>query len=128
MAVGDLSRLRLVALLEGGELRLAFKHAADVPFQSGHMRSCWGLAGLPEPVAVEPVSGTMLGERHVAWREALRQRSGGGPAKTGYGFRIRFPEAVAGPVALGEASHFGMWGFEADGAGFSDLSTRKSYH
>ena len=59
---------------------------------------------------------TMLGGEEVAWREFLHQRSGGGSAKTGYGFRIEFPEAVAGPVVLGEASHFGMVGFEADGA------------
>ncbi|MBP7069573.1 MAG: hypothetical protein KBA97_00705 [Methanothrix sp.] len=65
---------------------------------------------------VEPVAGTMLGGQQVAWREFLHQRSGGGSAKTGYGFRIEFPEAVAGPVVLGEASHFGMVGFEADGA------------
>jgi len=64
---------------------------------------------------VEPVGFARLGGKPVAWREFLRQRSGGGPAKAGYGFRIEFPEAVAGPVALGEASHFGMGGFEADG-------------
>ena len=79
------------------------------------LRRLLALAGLPEPVAVGPVAGTMLGGREVAWREFLRQRSGGGPAKTGYGFRIEFPEAVAGPVALGRESHFGMGGFEADG-------------
>jgi len=63
----------------------------------------------------------MLGGQQVAWREFLHQRSGGGIRQTGYGFRIEFPEAVAGPVVLGEASHFGMVGFEADGAGCSDL-------
>lgn len=78
------------------------------------LRRLLALAGLPEPLAVEPVAGTILGRRPVAWREFVRQRSGGGPAKTGYGFRIEFPEAVAGPVALGEASHFGMGGFEGD--------------
>ena len=46
--------------------------------------------------------------------DELRRRSGEKTAKAGYGFRIRFPEAVAGQVALGEASHFGMGGFEAD--------------
>lgn len=85
------------------------------------LRRLLELAGLPEPLATEPVAGTMLSGRSVAWREFLRQRSGGGPAKTGYGFRIRFPEAVAGPLALGAESHFGMGGFEADGAGCSDL-------
>ena len=85
------------------------------------LRRLLSLAGLPEPLAVEPVAGTMLGGRSVAWREFLRQRSGGGPAKTGYGFRIRFPEAVVGPVALGAESHFGMGGFEADRARCFDL-------
>jgi len=31
---------------------------------------------------------------------------------TRYGFRIEFPEAVQGPVAVGYAAHFGMGGFE----------------
>jgi CRISPR-associated protein Csb2 len=75
------------------------------------LRRLLALAGLPEPVAVEPVAGRMLGGREVAWREFLRQRSGGGPAKTGYGFRIEFPVEVQGPVALGGESHFGMGGF-----------------
>jgi CRISPR-associated protein Csb2 len=81
------------------------------------LRRLLALAGLPEQAAVEPVAGTMLGGRQVAWQEFLRRRSGGGPAKTGYGFRIEFQEAVAGPMALGEASHFGMGGFEVDRMG-----------
>jgi len=85
------------------------------------LRRLLSLAGFPEPVAVEPVAGTRLGGREVAWREFLRQRSGGGPAKTGYGFRIEFPETVTGPMALGAESHFGMGGFEADEAGCLDL-------
>jgi len=39
---------------------------------------------------VEPVGFARLGGKPVAWREFLRQRTGGGPAKAGYGFRIRF--------------------------------------
>lgn len=76
------------------------------------LRRLLDLAGLPEPLAVEPVGFARLGGREVAWRDFMRQRSGGQAAKTGYGFWIRFPEAVAGPLALGEASHFGMGGFE----------------
>jgi len=79
------------------------------------LRRLLALAGFPEPLAVEPVGFARLGGRPVAWREFLRQRTGGGPAKSGYGFRIEFPEAVDGPVALGRESHFGMGGFEADG-------------
>jgi len=81
------------------------------------LRRLLALAGLPEPLAVEPVAGTRLGGREVAWREFLRRRSNGQAAKAGYGFRIEFPEAVQGPVALGEASHFGMGGFEVDRMG-----------
>lgn len=76
------------------------------------LRRLLALTGLPEAAAVEPVAGTMLGGRVAGWREFLRQRSGGGPAKSGYGFMIVFPEEVAGPVALGGESHFGMGGFE----------------
>ena len=69
--------------------------------------------GLPEPVLVEPVAGTMLGGRTVAWESYVTRRSagqrpaGGGPC----GFRVLFPEAVQGPVALGYGAHFGLGGF-----------------
>jgi CRISPR-associated protein Csb2 len=78
-----------------------------------------GLAGFPRPVLVEPVAGTMLGEREVPWHAFLRrrERGEGRPSANGagYGFRIEFAEAVQGPVAVGYASHFGMGGFEAIG-------------
>lgn len=79
------------------------------------LRRLLSLAGLPEPLAVEPVAGTRLGGREVAWREFLRRRSNGQAAKAGYGFRIEFPEAVQGPVALGAESHFAMGGFANEG-------------
>jgi CRISPR-associated protein Csb2 len=81
------------------------------------LRRLLRLAGLPEPVAVEPVAGTRLGGREVLWRDFLRRRSSGEGRRAadgrGYGFRIEFAEAVRGPVAVGYASHFGMGGFEA---------------
>jgi len=77
------------------------------------------LAGFPEPVAVEPVGFTRLGEREVPWRAfLLRRESGEGRRMAkgeGYGFRIQFPEPVLGPVAVGYGAHFGMGGFESDG-------------
>ena len=76
------------------------------------------LAGLPEPVALEPVEGTLLGGQVVPWREFTRRRSSGGGKGAvggGYGFRIRFAEEVAGPVALGYAGHFGMGAFVCGG-------------
>ena len=73
-------------------------------------------AGLLKPVQVEPVAGTILAGEMVAWerfitrRSAGRRASGGGPC----GFRVLFPEAVQGPVAVGYASHFGLGGFVSD--------------
>jgi CRISPR-associated protein Csb2 len=73
------------------------------------------LAGFPEPVSVEPVAGTMLGGREVAWREFQCRRINGEGRRAadgrGYGFRIEFAEAVRGPVAVGYGAHFGMGGF-----------------
>ncbi len=78
------------------------------------------LAGFPEPEAVERVDFTSLGRRSVRWQEFRCRRSNGEGRKAaydrGYGFRIEFPEPVQGPVTVGYASHFGMGGFEADGA------------
>jgi len=80
------------------------------------------LAGFPQPVAMERVGYARLGEREVPWDAFVRQREGDerGPANgEGYGFRIRFPEPVQGPVAVGYGEHFGMGGF--DGLEFIDL-------
>ena len=80
-------------------------------------------AGLPRPVMVEKVAGTMLGGREMRWESfQCRRREGGGRrAGESSGFRILFPEAVQGPVAVGYASHFGMGGFVGDGPKCIDL-------
>jgi CRISPR-associated protein Csb2 len=82
------------------------------------LRRLLRLAGFPKPVDVEPVPCTRLGGQDVPWHAFLRRREKGQgkPAANGagYGFRIEFPEAVQGPVAVGYASHFGMGGFEGD--------------
>jgi CRISPR-associated protein Csb2 len=74
-------------------------------------------AGFPRPLKVETVAGTSLGGRNIPWHAFLRRRETGKgrPAANGagYGFRIEFPEAVQGPVAVGYGAHFGMGGFEA---------------
>lgn len=84
------------------------------------LRRLLRLDGFVELVAVEAVAGTILGGREVPWHAFLRERINGVGKKAaigaGYGFRIEFPEPVQGPVAVGYASHFGMGGFEADGA------------
>jgi len=81
------------------------------------LRRLLGLAGFPEPMAVEPVAGMSLGGREALWREFdCRRECGGGRRAAydrGYGFLIEFPEPVQGPVAVGYASHFGMGLFEA---------------
>ncbi len=77
-----------------------------------------GLAGFPEPDMMERVDHTRLGEREVPWDAFVRRREGDErrPAANGegYGFRIVFPEAVQGPVAVGYGGHFGMGGFEGE--------------
>ena len=82
------------------------------------LRRLLGLAGFPEPVLVEPVAGTSLGGRNIPWHAFLRRRETGKgrPAANGagYGFRIEFPLAVQGPVAVGYGAHFGMGGFVGD--------------
>lgn len=78
------------------------------------LRRLLRLDGLPEPSAVEPVAGTCLGGREVPWNAFLRRRSKGNgrrAGEAGYGFRVEFPEAVQGPVAVGYGAHFGMGGF-----------------
>ncbi len=70
------------------------------------------LAGLPAPEAVEPVAGTSLGRRETPWASFACRRSNGEGRRSAYGmrygFRIVFPEAAWGPVAVGYAGHFGM--------------------
>jgi CRISPR-associated protein Csb2 len=82
------------------------------------LRRLLKLDGFPEPVAIELVTGTILGERDVPWREFQCRRSKGEGKRTaydrGYGFLIEFAEALRGPMALGYGAHFGMGGFEMD--------------
>ena len=82
------------------------------------LRRLLKLGGFPELLAVEPVHCTSSGGREAPWHTFLRRREKdeGRPAANGsvYGFRIEFPEAVQGPVAVGYASHFGMGGFVGD--------------
>ena len=76
-----------------------------------------GLAGFPQPDMMERVGHTRLGERDVPRDAFVLRREGDerGPANgKGYGFRIVFPEAVQGPVAVGYGGHFGMGGFECE--------------
>lgn len=75
--------------------------------------------GFPEPVSVEPVDATDLGGKRVRWLEfkTLRHRGEGARSMNrGFGFRVVFPEAVRGPIAVGYGAHFGLGGFGPEGA------------
>ncbi len=56
-------------------------------------------------------------ESSSRWRKFRRSRDKGNGQRslmTGYGFRIRFPEPVQGPIALGYGCHFGLGQFTAE--------------
>jgi len=83
------------------------------------------LSGFPKPVEIEMVECTDLGGQDgracwTPWSSFLKRRNdpchekGHSRRQAGYGFRIRFPYAVQGPLALGYASHFGMGSFVAE--------------
>lgn len=76
-----------------------------------------GLAGFPEPAAVEPISYTEIAGERVGWSSFRRARNRGDGRRAGsagYGFRIEFPAPVQGPVAVGYGAHFGMGTFIID--------------
>lgn len=75
----------------------------------GQLKREMRLRGLLEPVSVTPVDGYVPGRRPpVRWLDFQARRFKG---ETGYGlagFEVEFAEAVAGPLALGFACHFGL--------------------
>lgn len=71
-------------------------------------------AGFPESAHVEPIDSADLGGKRVPWLEFKTLRHGGEGARSmnrGFGFRVGFPEAVRGPMAVGYGAHFGMGAF-----------------
>ncbi len=70
------------------------------------------LAGFPSPSSVEAVPSTDLAGHETRWLGFRRQRNQGNGRKVasgmGYGFRIKFPDVVRGPIALGYGAHFGL--------------------
>lgn len=67
--------------------------------------------GLPPPLSITPVPRLVRRGRSLHWLEFRRNRKGD-TITIGYGFRLKFPEPVAGPVALGYGCHFGLGQFE----------------
>jgi CRISPR-associated protein Csb2 len=70
------------------------------------------LAGFPSPSSVEAVPSTDLAGHETRWLSFRRQRNQGNGRKVasglGYGFRIKFPDVVSGPIAIGYGAHFGL--------------------
>lgn len=79
------------------------------------------LRGLPEPVAITPLSAAHVAGQLVPAHKFRRLRYGKRqniPGRWGSFWRLEFSEPVYGPIALGANCHFGMGLFaaEADGA------------
>jgi CRISPR-associated protein Csb2 len=72
--------------------------------------------GLPEPTRVDPLPVCRTGGHPTRWLAFRRYRSRGpDPAVgLGFGFRVEFPRAVAGPLVLGYGCHFGLGLFVPD--------------
>jgi len=71
--------------------------------------------GFPEPIGIESVPWIEWRGHRTRWLEFRRWRSrGNGPAVAlGFGFRLEFEGPVAGPIALGYGSHYGLGLFAA---------------
>lgn len=68
-------------------------------------------SGFPRPISVDQIDGTDLGGKHTRWLTFRTERRRGHGARGpvhGTGFRIRFPEPVRGPIAVGYGAHFGL--------------------
>jgi CRISPR-associated protein Csb2 len=68
---------------------------------------------LPAAAEVSVIQGT---EEARVMRHFVRRRQRGGgppPIDTGYALRLRFEEALSGPISLGYAAHFGLGMFAA---------------
>ncbi len=93
------------------------KNGKDSPMEQ--LRRDLGRMGFPEPELVEPLDALTVSEsrRRIRWLEFTTTRRGGGGARGmrfGTGFRIRFAEPVAGPIAVGFGAHFGLGLFAPD--------------
>jgi len=69
-------------------------------------------AGFPPPDSIRPVKRYRRGTADWRWLQFMQERKSGEGLRAkkqfGKGFEIEFPEAVAGPVAFGYGSHFGL--------------------
>ena len=70
-----------------------------------------------EPMLERKQAGTILGGNFISWLKFRRERLNGGGSKggsNGFGFRLKFPRPVTGPIALGYGCHFGLGLFVAE--------------
>jgi len=68
--------------------------------------------GYPAAEVIEPLDALELPGRRIRWANFQRKRRHGEGAAilshSGYGFRVRFPHRVSGPIAVGYGAHFGL--------------------
>ncbi len=72
----------------------------------------------PEIIAEEPAART---HPPLRWLQFQRRRTTGNGLRAGqrgFGFRVRFNQQVAGPIAAGYGAHFGLGLFQSVAAGF----------
>jgi len=76
------------------------------------LRRLLELNGFPDPISVEPIPSTDLAGHETTWLKFRRDRNHGDGKRAasgyGYGFKIKFPQIVQGPIALGYGAHFGL--------------------
>jgi CRISPR-associated protein Csb2 len=79
----------------------------DVP--EAQLRRELRVRHLPEPISMQRLAGYAVdGRPTVRWLEFHTRRFKGEQGYGLAGFVMEFPEAVAGPIALGFACHFGL--------------------
>ncbi len=75
------------------------------------IRRSLGQLSLPLPSKIEPLEASAASGRPLRWHDFTTHRHHGGgrrahqPAR---GFRLTFPDAIKGPLALGYGAHFGL--------------------
>lgn len=116
MVPTDHLRIRRSERRDPEAFAIATKRELDRLVRRELARRSW-LAHLADQVQIEALEHTVLGGIETKWLKFRRQRTKGGgecSSNNGFGFRLTFPEPVAGPIALGYGSHFGLGLFEAE--------------
>ncbi len=115
-SIGWISRTPFVSTRHPKATKTGVPKLDDSGLQIGsaehELRRLLNLSGFPSPASVEPVYYTDLAGHETTWLKFRRERNHGDGRRAaggyGYGFRIRFPKPVQGPIALGYGAHFGL--------------------